>query len=88
MQQKLQATFGNLVYLDLRNPNTQLKGSAISMKYALAAFSCMHSAEKALNDLEKWVWDESCIEGGRPRNHHLKTKIWNAESKEEWRRWT
>jgi hypothetical protein len=83
----MQAVFGNLKWLDIKNPKTGLKGSNIAMKYAIACFSDYHSAEAALRDLESWVWDESCIEGGRPRKHHLKTRIWNAEKKEEWQQW-
>lgn len=80
--------FGNLKWLQIKTPKTQMQGTTISMKYAIASFSDVQSAMKALTELEAWVWDEASADpSAASRPHHLKVRTWNVEKKDEWSQW-
>jgi len=74
--------------MTLKTPKVQMQGATISMKYAIAAFSDMEAAMKAVEQLESWVWDEATADPSAPsRPHHLKVRVWNAEKPADWAQW-
>jgi hypothetical protein len=85
LEESLQSVFGNLTWLKVRTPKTQMQGTTISMKYAIACFSSLESVMKAYTDLDSWTWDEATANpDALPRPHHLKVRPWNVQRPEEW----
>ena len=85
LEESVQGAFGNLKWLQVRTPKTQMQGATISMKYAIACFSDLQSVMKAYTELESWSWDEaSANPDAAPRPHRLKVRTWNVQKAEEW----